>query len=78
MRSASWIFKCGWGLGIIAILYQIIVLLGVGDYPPFSEITFVAPTQIVAYFISAILGIFIIAITTIIYMISNKRRQEAK
>ena len=33
MKKVSWIFKGGWFLGGLAIIYQIIILLGIGDYP---------------------------------------------
>ena len=75
MKKVSWIFKGGWFLGGLAILYQIIILLGIGDYPNYSDIVFTTSTQMLAYFISAILGIFLIAVTTVGYMISRRRAE---
>lgn len=37
MKKVSWIFKGGWFLGGLAIIYQIIILLGIGDYPNYSR-----------------------------------------
>ena len=31
MKKISWLFKGGWLLGALAIFYQIIILLGVGE-----------------------------------------------
>ncbi len=77
MKKISWLFKGGWLLGALAIFYQIIILLGVGDYPNFSDIVFTTSAQVIAYFISAILGLIIIAATTIAFFISRQRQQAA-
>ena len=75
MKKISWLFKGGWLLGALAIFYQIIILLGVGDYPNFSDIVFTTSAQVIAYFISAILGLIIIAVTSIAFLISRQRQQ---
>lgn len=73
MKKISWVFLGGWFLGALALIYQVVILLGVGDYPNYSDIVFVTSMQKVAYFISAIIGVFLLAITTIGYMISKKK-----
>ena len=75
MKKVSWIFKGGWFLGGLAIIYQIIILLGIGDHPNYCAIVFPTSTLMLAYFISAILGIFLIAITTVGYMVSRRRAE---